>query len=84
MGRKARPQVLPPIVSGKNTAKLDSQKAVRLEMAKLYRLVLNGKLPSDVAARLVYILKEVRSTLEAEPPPMPASAEAITKVSMIK
>ena len=38
-------------------------------MAKLYRLVLNGKLPSDVAARLVYILKEVRSTLEAEPPP---------------
>jgi hypothetical protein len=68
MGRKAIPQVLPPIVSGKNTAKLDSQKAVRLEMAKLYRMVMSGKLPSDVAARLVYILKEVRSAIEAEPP----------------
>jgi hypothetical protein len=32
----------------------------------LYRLGLNGKVPSDEMTRFVYVLKEVRACLEAE------------------
>jgi hypothetical protein len=34
--------------------------------AGLYRLALNGRIPSDELTRLVYVLKEIRACLESE------------------
>ena len=45
---------------------LDTLAGVRGEMARLYRLALNGKLPSDELTRFIYTLKEIRACLEAE------------------
>ena len=45
---------------------LNTLAGVRGEMARLYRLGLNGRLPSDELTRLVYVLKEIRACLEAE------------------
>jgi hypothetical protein len=39
---------------------------VRAEMARLYRLALNGRIRSDEMTRFVYALKEIRACLEAE------------------
>jgi hypothetical protein len=35
-------------------------------MARLYRLALNGRIPSDEMTRFIYALKEIRACLEAE------------------
>jgi hypothetical protein len=59
---KSKAEVLPP----RNAMALDTLAGVRGEMARLYRLGLNGKLPSDEMTRFVYVLKEVRACLEAE------------------
>ena len=40
---------------------------VRGEMARLYRLALNGRIRSDEMTRFIYALKEIRACLEAEP-----------------
>ena len=45
--------------------RLDSLGAVRREMARIYRLGLNGKLPSDEMTRLTYVLKELATRLAA-------------------
>jgi hypothetical protein len=45
---------------------LDTVAGVRREMARLYRLGLNGKIESGELTRLVYVLKEVRAAIEAE------------------
>jgi hypothetical protein len=45
---------------------LDTLAGVRSEMARLYRLALNNKLPCDELTRLIYTLKEIRACLEAE------------------
>jgi hypothetical protein len=45
---------------------LDTLSGVRGEMARLYRLALNGRIPSDELTRFVYTLKEIRACLEAE------------------
>ena len=45
---------------------LDTLAGVRGEMARLYRLALNGKIPCDELTRLVYTLKEIRCCLESE------------------
>jgi hypothetical protein len=45
---------------------LDSLVGVRGEMARLYRLALNGRIPCDELTRLVYTLKEIRCCLESE------------------
>ena len=45
---------------------LDTLAGVRGEMARLYRLALNNKLPCDELTRLIYTLKEIRACLEAE------------------
>ena len=45
---------------------LDTLAGVRGEMARLYRLALNGRMPSDELTRLIYTLKEIRACLEAE------------------
>jgi hypothetical protein len=39
---------------------------VRAEMARLYRLALNGRIRSDEMTRFIYALKEIRACLEAE------------------
>ena len=45
---------------------LDTLAGIRGEMARLYRLALNGRMPSDELTRLIYTLKEIRACLEAE------------------
>ena len=45
---------------------LDTLAGVRAEMARVYRLGLNGKVQSDDMARFIYALKEIRACLEAE------------------
>jgi hypothetical protein len=45
---------------------LDTLAGVRWEMARLYRLGLNGRMPSDEMTRFIYALKEIRACLEAE------------------
>jgi hypothetical protein len=45
---------------------LDTIGNVRRELGRLYRASLSGKLESAEAARLAFILKEVRASIEAE------------------
>jgi hypothetical protein len=69
-------EVLPPEKSGKgkHTAALNSISGVRREQARTFRAVVNGRIPSDEGARRIYMLKEVRASLESEP----SAAEAGT------
>ena len=59
---KPKAEVLPP----RNAVALDTLAGVRSEMARLYRLGLNGRIRSDEMTRFVYVLKEIRACLEAE------------------
>jgi hypothetical protein len=59
---KSKAEVLPP----RNAMALDTLAGVRGEMARLYRLGLNGRLASGELTRFVYVLKEIRACLEAE------------------
>src|SRR5436190_21952505 len=59
---KLKVEVLPP----RNKMALDTLAGVRGEMARLYRLGLNGRIPSDEMTRFIYALKEIRACLEAE------------------
>jgi hypothetical protein len=59
---KSKAEVLPP----RNKMALDTLAGVRGEMARLYRLGLNGRIPSDEMTRFIYALKEIRACLEAE------------------
>ena len=54
------------VLTPRNKMALDTLAGVRGEMARLYRLGLNGKVRSDEMTRFVYVLKEVRACLEAE------------------
>ena len=45
---------------------LDTLGGVRGEMARLYRLGLSGRIPSDEMTRFVFVLKEIRGCIEAE------------------
>ena len=54
------------VLSPHNAMALDTLAGVRGEMARLYRLALNGRIPSDELTRLIYTLKEIRACLEAE------------------
>lgn len=54
------------VLSPHNKMPLDTLVGVRGEMARLYRLALNGRIASDEMTRLVYTLKEIRCCLEAE------------------
>jgi hypothetical protein len=55
-------EVLPP----RNAIALDTLAGVRGEMARLYRLGLNGRIRSDEMTRFIYALKEIRACLEGE------------------
>src|SRR6478609_3888925 len=59
---KSKPEVLSP----RNAVALDTLAGVRGEMARLYRLGLNGKIRSDEMTRFIYALKEIRACLETE------------------
>ena len=59
---KIKAEVLPP----RNAMALDTLAGVRGEMARLYRLGLNGRIRSDEMTRFIYALKEIRACLEAE------------------
>jgi len=54
------------VLSPRNAVALDTLAGVRGEMARLYRLALNGRIRSDELTRLIYALKEIRACLEAE------------------
>ena len=54
------------VLSPRNAVALDTLSGVRSEMARLYRLGLNGKIRSDEMTRFIYALKEIRACLEAE------------------
>jgi hypothetical protein len=60
--QKPKCDVLPP----RNAMALDTLSGVRGEMARLYRLALNGRIRSDEMTRFIYALKEIRACLEAE------------------
>lgn len=62
LSQKPKAEVLPP----RNAMALDTLAGVRGEMARLYRLGLNGRVPSDEMTRFVYVLKEIRACIEAE------------------
>ncbi len=53
-------------LSPRNAVALDTLAGVRREMARLYRLGLNGRIRSDEMTRFIYALKEIRACLEAE------------------
>ena len=55
-------EVLPP----RNAMALDTLAGVRGEMARLYRLALNGRIQSDEMTKFVYVLRELRGCIEAE------------------
>jgi hypothetical protein len=52
----------------RNKMALDTAGGVAMEQARIYRLAINQKIKTSEAARLVYILREVRCSLEAIPP----------------
>src|SRR5262245_36807390 len=54
------------VLSPRNAMALDTLAGVRGEMARLYRLALNGRIPSEEMTRFIYALKEIRACLEAE------------------
>src|SRR5881394_2719304 len=54
------------VLTPSNAMALDTLAAVRGEMARLYRLGLNGRIRSDEMTRFIYALKEIRACLEAE------------------
>jgi len=54
------------VLSPRNAMSLDTVAAVRKEMARVYRLALNGRIQSDEMTRFIYALKEIRACLEAE------------------
>ena len=54
------------VLSPRNAMSLDTLAGVRGEMARLYRMGLNGKIRSDEMTRFIYALKEIRACLEAE------------------
>ena len=54
------------VLSPRNAMALDTLAGVRGEMARLYRLALNGRIRSDEMTRFIYALKEIRACLEAE------------------
>ena len=54
------------VLSPRNAMALDTLAGVRGEMARLYRLGLNGRVRSDEMTRFIYALKEIRACLEAE------------------
>ena len=60
---KPKAEVLPP----RNAMALDTLAGVRGEMARLYRLALNGRIRSDEMTRFIYALREIRACLEADP-----------------
>ena len=62
LNQKSKTEVLPP----RNAIALDTLAGVRGEMARLYRLALNGRIRSDEMTRFIYALKEIRACLEAE------------------
>ena len=59
---QSKAEVLPP----RNAIALNTLAGVRGEMARLYRLGLNGRIRSDEMTRFIYALKEIRACLEAE------------------
>jgi hypothetical protein len=50
----------------RNKVHLDTLAGLRSETARIYRATINERIKSAESARLVYILREIRSSIEAE------------------
>ena len=67
MGDKKKSEVLSPRqLPSRHAVALNSLAGVRAEMGRVYRLALNGRIPSDEMTRLIFALKEIRCCVEAE------------------
>ena len=69
MNHQPKAEVLSPrnaVALPRNAVALDTLSGVRGEMARLYRLGLNGRIRSDEMTRFIYALKEIRACLEGE------------------
>jgi hypothetical protein len=67
LGDKKKAEVLSPRqLPSRHAVALNSLAGVRAEMGRVYRLALNGRVPSEEMTRLIFALKEIRACLEAE------------------
>jgi hypothetical protein len=82
MGRKKLPEIINPPLNVNHTQRLDTLRSIRIEQSRLYRAAIRGRLPSDELGRLVYALKEIRSTLEAEIASMPDKPLQVGNVNL--
>jgi hypothetical protein len=62
--------------------KLDTVRGVAMEQGRLYRLAVNKTISTAEAARLTYILREVRCSLESIPPE-PATEQTLPTLNVI-
>jgi len=75
MGRKRKNAEVPStdkaevLPRARHVAPLRKPADVTLERKRLYRAVINGRVPVDEAAKLNYILTGIRADLEADQPP---------------
>jgi hypothetical protein len=71
LAAKRKVEVLPPgkpLMNSHHVSRLDTVGAIRREQAKIYRMAAKGQISSAEAARLIFCLREVRSSVESEPP----------------
>ena len=61
---EGNPQLV--LLAGRQGPQLDSVEKVRLELGKLYRRMLRGKVRPDVGSRLAYVLLAILKALELE------------------
>ena len=62
--------------------KLDTVRGVATEQGRLYRLAVNQTIKTSEAARLCYILREIRCSLEAIP--MPAAEDTSPSINVVE
>ena len=56
-----------PILEPKHTRPLNSHRAIRQEMARVYRSCINGHISTGEGSRLIFMLREINAALAAEP-----------------
>jgi hypothetical protein len=86
LAAKRKVEVLPPgkpLMNSHHVSRLDTVGAIRREQAKIYRMAAKGQISSAEAARLIFCLREVRSSVESEPPIQSLRVGSVINVSSI-
>jgi len=60
-----------PILEPKHTRALNSPRAIRQEMCRVYRAAINGHVTPGEGTRLIFMLREINAALAAEPQSLP-------------